>query len=147
LSGVINLIEPQYDSLIFIDRNFDIIEEDGNVVFINVFNSTQSSYSFDIKYGKPLNTNNVKFGLILDYPGIFGIEFNGYVYYGDDRTDYDDYSLENKGYINFIFGMNSINESIYHTISIESRYKYDNYYNTNKMAHKRVFFIDVKENN
>jgi len=144
LSGVINLLKPQYDSLVFIDRNFDVVEKRGNILLINILNATQSSYSFDVEFGELSNTNSAEFGIITDYPGIFAIDFEGLVFYGENRTQYDDFSIENKGHLDLIFGNEDTNDSIYNSLPSDYKYKYDSYYNKRILKNK-VYFIEVNE--
>lgn len=147
LTSDINLLMPQFDTLSFLNHNFDIIEDIGEIQIMNVLNGTSSSppsFSFDIKFGKPINSNKVRFGIIANYPGVLAIEFEGLVYYGSERDDYDDFSLDNhKGYLDLSFSNEAINDSVYYKLPSKYRNSYDNYYNSTMISANQFFFIDV----
>ena len=144
LNGVINLLKRRYDSLLFIQNNFDLIEDLGEVQLINVLNSEPEAYNFDIMFGKPLLTNNVRFGLVLNYQGIFALEFKGLVYYGSERDEYDNYSLENeKGFIDLSFSNSSINDSIFYALPTDYIIYYQNYYNGSDIYSNKFYFFEV----
>lgn len=146
LAGVINLLMPQYDSLFFLDQNIDIVEDIGEIQLINVLNSTPPSYTFDMRFGKPLNSNEIRFGIIPNYPGIFGVEFEGWVYYGSERDDFDDFSFDNhKGYLDLSFSGDNINDSVFYALPPEYLYNYEPYYNSVKVSNKKFFFLDIIE--
>jgi hypothetical protein len=144
LNGVINLLKRRYDSLFFINDNFDLVSDLGEVQLINVFNYEPESYTFDMRFGKPLPTNEVRFGLVLNYQGIFAIEFESLVYFGSERIDYDNYSLDNeKGYIDLSFSNNSINDSLFYALHKEYIAYYQNYYNGSAITSNKFYFFEV----
>jgi len=146
INGLVHLLESQYDSIPFIYQNFDLISDIGDVQLINVINADPAAYSFDIKFGKPLLSNDVRFGLVLNYPGIFGLEYEGFVYFGVDRIDYDDFSTDNeKGYFDLSFNLDEINDSLYYNLPPELRYNYESYYTAQKIGFKKFYFFEAVE--
>ena len=146
LNGNINLLMPHFDTLYFLNQNIDIVEDIGDIQLINVINSTPQSFTFDIKFGKPLNSDDVRFGIITNYPGILAIEFEGWVYYGSERDDYNDFSLDNhKGYLDLSFNTDNTNDSIYYALPPNYIYNYDNYSTSTMIAANKFFFFDVIE--
>lgn len=146
LHGMVNLLKREFDSLSFVYQNFDLVEDIGEVQLINVINVDQSGYSFDIKFGRPLESNNLRFGLIANYPGIFASDFSAWVYYGSERNDFNDFSTDNEnGDISVAFSMDAINDSIYYALPVDIRYYYENYYNTSDIANKDFYFFEVSQ--
>jgi hypothetical protein len=147
LNGVITLLNRRYDSLSFINDNFDLVSDLGEVQLINVYsaiNYQPESYSFDIRFGKPLLTNEVRFGLVANYQGIFAMEFESLVYYGSERNDYYNYSLDyEKGYIDLSFSNDSINDSLFYALPKEYIVYYQNYYNGSDITSNKFYFFEV----
>ncbi len=146
LNGMVTLLKPEFDTLPFIYNNFHVIEDIGEIQLINIINTQDNTYNFDIRFGKPLHTNQVRFGLLLDYRGIMSVEYKSWVYYGSERNDYDDFSTDNsKGYIDFKFNTDELNDSIYYNLPIEYHNYFDSYYTPAKISERKFYFIEVVE--
>jgi len=145
ISGLINLLNPKYDSLDFLQENFDLISDIGDIKLVNVLNKMPQTYAFDILFGRPLATNMVRFGLVLNYPGVYAVEYEGIAYFGPERTDYMDYSIDNeKGYIDFQFNADNINSQIYDSLPEYYRYYYyDSYYTYSDISRNKFYFFEV----
>ena len=146
IHGIVNLLKPQFDSILFINQNFDFVEDIGEVQLMNVMNSTPASYTFDLKFGKYYHSDSVRFGIVSNYPAIFSIEVEGWVYYGDERDDYDDFSTDNsKGYLDLSFRNKNTNDTIYLNLPPDYRYNYDSYYSAFKIESNKFYFFRVEE--
>ncbi len=145
LSGTVNLLKPEIDTLPFIYQNFHVIENIGEIQLINVINTDNNAYTFDIRFGKPINSNEVKFGLLLNYRGILAIEYKSWVYFGSERDDYNDFSTDNsKGYIDMAFNnADNLNDSIYFDLPNKYRNYFDSYYTATKISANKFYFIEV----
>ncbi len=144
LHGLVSLLKPQYDSVYFINENFELLIDEGEMKLVNVLNTDPESYSFDIRFGRPLLTNEVKFGLVLNYEAIFSIEFEALVFFGAERQDYDDFSLDNgKGYIKLDFNADTINDSLFYNLPTYYRYYYQNYFYASEISLNKYFFFEV----
>jgi len=144
LNGTLFLLKPKYDSLLFVYDNFNLVEDLGSVNLINVINTRPEEYTFEIKFGKPLINNSVRFGLVLNYKAIFAIEYDCAVFYGSDRTDYDDFSTENnKDNIAISFNTKNVNDSIFNALPSEYFNYYQSYYNSSDISANKFFFIEV----
>jgi hypothetical protein len=145
-SGEIYLLKPLYDSLHFLDNNFDIIVTDGSIELVNIIENNYTSYMFTAKFGKPLVNNKIRFGIIPHYLGIFSFEVNANVYYGEDRIDYNDFSQDNEmGVFSMTFNIADVNSEVYYALPPTYRQAYDSYYTTSYINAKRFYFIEVSE--
>ncbi len=145
-SGEIYLLKPLYDSLHFLDNNFDILITDGSLELVNVIENDYTSYMFTLKFGKPFNTSKLRFGIIPNYLGSFSFEASANVYYGEGRTDYDDFSQDNEtGFLSLSFNLDDVNSDVYFELPPAYRQAYDSYYTTSYINAKRFYFIDVAE--
>jgi hypothetical protein len=145
-SGELYLLKPVYDSLSFIDNNFDIVITDGTFELANVIEYTYTTFMFSIRFGKPAYDNKIRFGVVPKYLGAFSFEATSHVYYGEERSDYDDFSQDHEvGYISLNFNLTDVNEDVYNSLPALYRQHYDNYYTSNSIAAKQFYFIEVTE--
>jgi len=146
LNGSINLLMPTYDTIPFIEQNFNFVKDTGDLMLINIINSNQVYYYFDVKFGKPANNNKVRFGIIPEFPGIFAVEYKGNVYFGENRTNYNDFSTNNKkGYFELYFNTKSVNDSLFYNLPEEYYNKYSYYYQKNLINQKKFYFFKINE--
>ncbi len=140
----INLLTTD-DSTSFLDNNFKMVEDKGDFKLVSVLNtSSQLSVSFDIRSGQPSESNYIRFGLIPNYPGIFAAELSTWVYFGANRTNYDDFSSDiEKGFIDLSFNADSLNDSLYYSLPDNLRYYFESYYNSIKISNNKFFFFKV----
>jgi hypothetical protein len=72
------------------------------------------------------------------------MEFESLVYYGSERNDYYNYSLDyEKGYIDLSFSNDSINDSLFYALPKEYIVYYQNYYNGSDITSNKFYFFEV----
>lgn len=149
LSGFINSLKENDDSSFFIYENFEIVEDIGEIMIVNVLNTyDQISYNFDLKFGGPYENHDLRFGLIPKFEAVFAMEFEGVAIYGPDRINYEDFSEENeKALIDFYFSNDNINDTVYYTLPYNYQQYYNNYYNSLDITNKEFYFFEVVNKN
>lgn len=146
LQGTLNLLYHLTDSLNFVEKNFDIIVDSGVINIIKISNLNINSYYFDIKYGQPINNNNVKIGLICKYPGIYGLDIKTTFFYGEKRTDYNDYSIiNNQGIIYHYFDIENTNSKLFYALPPNFKYYFGSYYTDNDIYNKWYCFFEFNK--
>ncbi|MBI9068507.1 MAG: hypothetical protein JEZ09_14525 [Salinivirgaceae bacterium] len=145
ISCAVNKLYSNIDSLYFIDSNFNIIIENGRLELINVIDNEQTSYIFDVRYGLPFNSNKLKVGLILSFPGTFAITASGKVFYGENRTDSNDLTGKDEvADVNYIFNVENVNKTIFDNLPTNEYNYFKNIYTESIINSKQVYFIDIK---
>jgi hypothetical protein len=133
------------DTISFVEQNFDFVKDTGDLMLINIVNSNQIYYYFDVKFGKPANNKKIKFGIIPKLSGIFAVEYKGNVYFGENRTDYNDFSTNNKkGYFELDFNTKSVNDTLFYNLPNEYYNKYIYYYQQDLIEQKKFYFFKIK---
>ncbi|MDA3893781.1 MAG: hypothetical protein PF517_19125 [Salinivirgaceae bacterium] len=148
VSGFLNKLKSKFDSLSFLDNNFEIVEDIGEFQIANVVHRIdQISYDFDIRCGKPLESNKLRFGIVANYQAVFAVEFVAMVFFGEERVDYNDFSEENSnGKISLSFNNSDINDSVYYYLPEDYRNYFDGYYNSLDIINKKFYFFNISEN-
>lgn len=145
-SGEIYLLKPLYDSLHFLDNNFDVLVTDGSIELVNIIENNYTSYMFTVKFGKPLDNKKIRFGIIPHYLGVFSFEASANVYYGEDRIDYNDFSQDNEmGVFSLTYNIEDVNSDVYYALPPAYRQAYDSYYTNSYIDAKRFYFIEVSD--
>lgn len=144
LSGELLLLYTENDSASFLERNFSVTVNKGEVELINVVANGETRFQIDIKYGKPLENNIIYFGLVPKFEGVFGFKALSNVYYGENRTDYTDMSWNNKkGVINHYFDNEEINDEAYSEIPVEVKQYFEYLYGSSFISDKDFYFFNV----
>lgn len=145
LSGFINNLKSDNDSVAFIDTNIDIVEENGELLLVNIAdNFEQVSINLDIKFGYPNDNGVLRFGIIPRFEATYAMEFEAFVYFGAERESGTDYSDNaDKGVISLTYENEYINDTIYYKLPYEYQQHYNSYYNTISMLNKEYYFFKV----
>jgi len=146
-NGLINFIFQETDTLEFLDNNFELLLEDGILESIKVIDYTDRQYSFMIRYGKPLDRQRLRFAFVPKIPGYFAFEAVGEVYFGADRTDYDNFSMANStGTIAHNFNLEDVNSDVFMQIPDSIRLNRAYMYTPQAIESKSFYFFKVIDN-
>jgi hypothetical protein len=143
LQGTIFMLYRFKDTTSFAQKNFDLVVEHGELNMVQVINSSYISYYFEIKYGQPINQNNVKIGLVGKLPAVYGLDLASKIYFGPNRTDYSDYSVtHSKGQILHIFKLPDINSKLFYALPPATQQYFGTYYTYYGINQKQYCFIE-----
>lgn len=145
MSGRITKILGTSDTTNFVETNFTMTAQTGTIELVNVINDVETSFEFDVKYGLPDESAQLKVGVIANYPGVFALQASGNIYYGDDRSNYDLLSDDNtrNAYVQFTFGGDTHEELFYNLPSaVYSQYK--DSFPTEFIQAGKYYFFEVK---
>jgi hypothetical protein len=141
-SAMVYLLYTTNDSLSFLENNFDVFVDEGIFLLANVFNEGESSYSFDLRFGQPLSSRRLFFGLVPHFEGIFSIEATGSAFFGPERLDYNDFSGSHpSARLTYYFDVSSINYPVYQQIPLGYRLNYNYYFTDSRVSQHRFYFF------
>lgn len=144
-SSTVYLLYTTNDSLSFLGNNFDVFVDEGIFLLSNVFNEGESTYTFDLRFGQPLNSRRLCFGLVPHFEGIFSIEATGSAFFGPERSDYKDFSRNNpSARLTYYFDANNINYPVYQQIPVGYRLNYDYYFTAYLLSRQRFYFFKTQ---
>lgn len=140
ISGVIESLWSNEDSILFINENFEVVEQKGEVSLVNVFSVGQRmKYGFDISCSANEGDYELKFGIVCRYKALFSVQFEGVVFHGENRDDFSDYSDDhNRDRLIVRFGNDNVNDSLYYGLS--SAYQW---YDAINVINNRYYFFEV----
>ncbi len=146
LQGTIYLLY-RFDTTSFTQKNFDIIVNEGELNVVQVINSSYISYYFEVKCGQPNNQNKVKIGLVGKYSAVYGFDVMSQLYFGPNRTDYNDYSIDaQQGQIVHFFKVADNNSALFYALPPATQQYFGTYYSTYGIEQKQYCFIEFAKN-
>ncbi|MGE4289917.1 MAG: hypothetical protein AB7E36_14625 [Salinivirgaceae bacterium] len=141
-SALVYLLYTTNDSLSFLTNNFDLLVDEGIFLLANVFNEGEAAYSFDLRFGLPLSSERLRFGLVPHFDGIFSMEATGSAFFGPERVDYNDFSRNHpSAQLTYYFDVNNVNYPVYQQIPLGYRLNYDYYFTDYLLSRQRFYFF------
>ncbi|PKP09297.1 MAG: hypothetical protein CVU09_12340 [Bacteroidetes bacterium HGW-Bacteroidetes-4] len=144
-SATVYLLYTTNDSLTFLEKNFDVFVDEGFFLLANVFNEGEAAYSFDFRFGLPLSSERLRFGLVPHFDGIFSMEATGAAFFGPERSNYNDFSQNNpSAQLTYYFDVNNVNYPVYKQIPVGYRLNYDYYFTDYLVSRQRFYFFKTR---
>ena len=144
--GLINFIYQEKDTLKFLEDNFSLKVEEGELESTGILDYKDTQYSLVMRYGKPDSNQKLRFAIIPHFPGYFSFEAVGKVYFGPERTDPEDFSMANSvGLLVHNFNLDDINQDVFLEIPEEIRLNDSSIYSQQAIDSNLFFFFKVED--
>ena len=145
-NGLINFIYQEKDTLEFLEDNFSLNIEEGELESTGILDYKNTQYSLVMRYGNPDPNRKLRFGIIPHFPGYFSFEAAGQVYFGPERTDPNDFSMANSvGILTHNFNIDDINQDVFMEIPEAIRLNYTSVYSQQAIDSNLFFFFKVTD--